>query len=505
MSSRTHHRAALRALALGAALLAAVRSGSAQEGPAGLRAELERERSALAALEAQLARELQDLEGQQAALAKELLEAKLALEQERLQSGGSRADEEREELETKRLIEGFRTALTLAQSGAEGLLVALQETPARAERGDRVRALADELDAALQAVPTDFGADDVWQAAAAAPFGAAIEGWAELLLLYDATLDEGRRAHVSDAHLSTVGGREEDVRLLALGGVRFAYQTKADGRVGLALSSPVDAQGFRWSENLGPESGPQLEQAFAAIASGAGDELYFPLDPTGRIRADSIARQKSMLDQLKNGDVLMIPLGLTALAALILALERFWTLFLRNDRGQKLAYAALADLRQGRLEAALERCRAQQGTVARVLQACLERAEQGSKAMEDAIQQRLLTEVPHLRRFVRSLAILATIAPMLGLLGTVTGIIQTFAVIEAVGNTDPSMMAGGISLALMATLVGLAIAIPTLLVVGLFRGRGDRLLGDAERYSAALLVLLSHGDPTRAAEVSRAG
>jgi biopolymer transport protein ExbB len=209
-----------------------------------------------------------------------------------------------------------------------------------------------------------------------------------------------------------------------------------------------------------------------------------------------------MLDQLKTGDVFLFPLGLTALAALLLTLERFWSLFLRNDRGQKLAYAVLADLRQGRIQAALERCRAKQGTVAHVLRACLERAEQGSKAMEDAIQHQILHEIPRLRRFVRSLAILATIAPMLGLLGTVTGIIQTFAVIEAVGNTDPSMMAGGISLALMATLVGLAIAIPTLLVVGLFRGRGDRLLGDAERYSAAVLVLLSHGDPNRVRETS---
>src|SRR5690606_982590 len=148
------------------------------------------------------------------------------------------------------------------------------------------------------------------------------------------------------------------------------------------------------------------------------------------------------------------------------------------------------------------------GTVGRVLAACLSRREQGQRAMEDGIAEQLLHEAPKLQRFMGGIAILAAIAPLLGLLGTVTGIIQVFGVIRAFGNSNPSVMAGGISEALITTAAGLIIAVPVLVLHSVLRGRSDRILADAERHAASLLTLLVYGPAAGAtsketAELSR--
>ena len=88
------------------------------------------------------------------------------------------------------------------------------------------------------------------------------------------------------------------------------------------------------------------------------------------------------------------------------------------------------------------------------------------------------------------IATLAAIAPLLGLLGTVTGIIQTFGVLKVYSNANPGLMAGGISEALVTTASGLVIAIPILLMHSLLSGRIDGLIADAERNAATLYNVL---------------
>ena len=112
--------------------------------------------------------------------------------------------------------------------------------------------------------------------------------------------------------------------------------------------------------------------------------------------------------------------------------------------------------------------------------------------MEDAIQEQLLHEMPKLQRFLGGIAILAAVAPLLGLLGTVTGIIRTFGVIQSFGNANPSLMAGGISEALITTAAGLIIAIPLLLAHSLLKGRVQTILSDAEKHAATLLNTLTY-------------
>ena len=106
--------------------------------------------------------------------------------------------------------------------------------------------------------------------------------------------------------------------------------------------------------------------------------------------------------------------------------------------------------------------------------------------MEDGISEQLLHEMPRLNRFLGGIATLGAVAPLLGLLGTVTGIIQTFGVIKIYSNANPGLMAGGISEALVTTATGLVIAIPILLVHSLLSGRMDGIVSDAEKSTATL-------------------
>ena len=111
--------------------------------------------------------------------------------------------------------------------------------------------------------------------------------------------------------------------------------------------------------------------------------------------------------------------------------------------------------------------------------------------MEDAIAESILHELPNVERFLPSIGILAGVAPLLGLLGTVTGMISTFDTITIFGSGQPRLMAGGISEALLTTAAGLVIAIPVLLIHSFLSSRADRLIADTERFSATLLNILS--------------
>jgi biopolymer transport protein ExbB len=113
--------------------------------------------------------------------------------------------------------------------------------------------------------------------------------------------------------------------------------------------------------------------------------------------------------------------------------------------------------------------------------------------IEKAIEEYLLAEGPKLDKNLDTVSVLAGAAPLLGLLGTVTGMIRLFQVITEVGTGDPKMMAGGISEALITTECGLAIAIPLILVHNWLRSRRNALISDAEMIAMQILNRLKSG------------
>jgi biopolymer transport protein ExbB len=127
------------------------------------------------------------------------------------------------------------------------------------------------------------------------------------------------------------------------------------------------------------------------------------------------------------------------------------------------------------------------GIMARIVVTSLERQSQGRQTGERAVYEILTLETPPLRRHLNTLAVIAGAAPLLGLLGTISGMITLFAAVTHFGTGDPKFLAGGISEALITAKTGLAIAIPVLFIHDLLRAAKDRLMADLENDTIAVL------------------
>jgi biopolymer transport protein ExbB len=125
--------------------------------------------------------------------------------------------------------------------------------------------------------------------------------------------------------------------------------------------------------------------------------------------------------------------------------------------------------------------------LARILRAGLARCEAGVSEVEKALESAGQIEATALMRHVRGLGVIANLAPMLGFLGTVTGMIKAFNAIAAAGSSHPSLVASGISEALLTTAAGLVVGIPALALFHFFRSRADQLIRAMETVTLELL------------------
>jgi biopolymer transport protein ExbB len=168
----------------------------------------------------------------------------------------------------------------------------------------------------------------------------------------------------------------------------------------------------------------------------------------------------------------------------MLIADRFLVLLREGRHSPRFCDRVLSLCSQGSFDEAEQVAERKKGVLSRTLKACLAHRESPPAILDDAIQETLLHEFPKLERFLPSIRMLSAVAPMLGLLGTVTGIITTFDVITVVGSGQPRLMAGGISEALITTATGLAIAIPGLLAHSVLSGKVESIIADTERFAA---------------------
>ncbi len=225
-------------------------------------------------------------------------------------------------------------------------------------------------------------------------------------------------------------------------------------------------------------------------------------DPVTRGDADD--GRPDPWERVRSGGPLVWPiLALGLLAALVVA-ERLWTLHRLRPRTAGLQDEVLRHVRGGRWGDALRCCHRAGGAAGRVLAAGLRHRDLAGHGLDDVLSESIARETPALQRLLPLLAVIAAVSPLLGLLGTVTGMISTFDVITEHGTGDPQMLSGGISVALVTTQLGLTVAIPVLLVQNLLAAAAERLEGDLLRGAMALdIALQGVRDPTprAAAEV----
>ena len=426
------------------------------------------------------------------------LERELAAEQEELRIAEEAlarvtadADARQRELEAELSAADARIARARADASSAATDTSGETTPESAPLDiepalPSARALIEQLDLQLREIPGGEASRAELKAVSAMldDDARAAEGLTALAKLSTKLHAATTRVAIERKTIWTAKNVVEEVELLSTGTVAHAYRAP-DGRLAIAVLSPEDASGFRWTEDLDPSTHAALSRAFDDVSKGVATPLV-PIDPGSNLRA-ATGGERTFGDQFGDGGPVMWPLSLIALVALLLMLERLVMLYLVNRRDPQLLDEVLALNAQGEFKRAQALCTHRRGVVARTLSAVLRRHEQGQEAMEDTVQEQMLHELPRLQRFLGGLALLGGIAPLLGLLGTVTGIIDTFRVIHAFGNSDASMMAGGIAEALTTTATGLIIAVPIFVVHGLLKGRADRIVSDAERSAATLL------------------
>jgi biopolymer transport protein ExbB len=315
-------------------------------------------------------------------------------------------------------------------------------------------------------------------------------------------LNEGRTTAVYPADILDPQGRHQSVRMLRVGQNLFAYHIAGTSRTAIAISDPYQQGGFRWYEGLSENMQQSIVNAMDRVENREG--IYaLPIDVTGTMTAATDLSSKSLEGRFRSGGIVMFPLAIVAVWLAVLIVERLFTLLRESRHSLQFCEQILSLCSSGDFEKAEHLANKRKGIVSRILRVCLANRQQPPSVLDDAIQESFLHELPRLERFLPSIRMLSSVAPMLGLLGTVTGIIATFDMITVVGGGKPRLLAGGISEALITTATGLGIAIPGLLAYSFLSSRIEGLIADAERFAASLSNVLkqkqsatSKGDKT---------
>lgn len=248
--------------------------------------------------------------------------------------------------------------------------------------------------------------------------------------------------------------------------------------------------------------GGALLAAAAALAIFGAVCLAQPAEPArpGEVVAERKIEQTprmSMLELLRKGGYFMIPIGACSLIGLGIIVERFIALrrgaiippgFL--DGLKNVFHNGVEDRQQG-----LGHCRANDSPVARVAAAGISKLHRDEQSVEQAIEDAGANEVAKLRRNLRMLYGVAAVSPMLGLLGTVWGMIQAFQVASVKGLGRAEALATGIYEALVTTFAGLIVAIPAMIFYYYFQGKIERIVSEMNDLSVQFLEHYSAAEP----------
>lgn len=190
---------------------------------------------------------------------------------------------------------------------------------------------------------------------------------------------------------------------------------------------------------------------------------------------------------IKAGGPIMFPLLILPLWALLIAIIKLTQIMIKRKSGKQFCDKVLNLIRDGKSEEAYNLVKRTSGPIAKVIKTCLKHREWDRETSEKAVREIIVEEVPMLNKNMNTLAVLAAVAPLMGLLGTVSGMIGLFKVITLYGTGDPRIMAGGISEALITTQTGLTIAIPILLLHNFIQNRNNALHVDMEKSAIKVL------------------
>jgi biopolymer transport protein ExbB len=197
-----------------------------------------------------------------------------------------------------------------------------------------------------------------------------------------------------------------------------------------------------------------------------------------------------MVEIVKSGGWLMLPIILCAIVAMGIILERFWTLQQKRVIPEDLTSKVWGWVKKNQLDQKQIQTLHQGSPLGQILAAGLINRDRERGVLKDAIEDTGRHVVHELERYLETLGTVAAVSPLLGLLGTVIGMVEVFTEITTHGVGNPAALAGGIAQALITTAAGLTVAIPSLIGYRYYRSRVDTLVVSMEKEAIKLVEAL---------------
>ena len=243
-----------------------------------------------------------------------------------------------------------------------------------------------------------------------------------------------------------------------------------------AITQDTEQQQDSVAEQLMVEDAPEMEQETAMEDVVAPEEASFTQELKKRF--------------IEGGPGFMGIVLICLILGLAIAIERIIYLNLATTNSQKLTAGVEEALSSGGVEAAKEICRNTKGPVASIFYQGLDRVNEGVESAEKAVVAYGGVQMGQLEKNVSWISLFIALAPMLGFMGTVIGMIQAFDKIEAAGDMQPSLVAGGIKVALLTTVFGLIVAIILQVFYNYIIAKIDSIVNDMEDASINLIDIL---------------
>ncbi len=274
----------------------------------------------------------------------------------------------------------------------------------------------------------------------------------------------GKIKRLSNTTIINKDGQEESATIVRVGG----FNVVADGRY---LTYSPETRSVSELQRQ-PEQGRFINSTSDLVDASAG-LVRFGIDPTrGQILA-TLVDQPNLTERVQQGGLVGYVIIALGMLGLLIALERLVVL---GIAGSKVNAQLKSDTPNSN------------NALGRVLMAYHDNRTVDTETLELKLGEAILKETPALQRSLLFLKIISVVAPLMGLLGTVTGMIKTFQAITLFGTGDPKLMAGGISQALVTTVLGLTVAIPTVLLHTLVSGRSKRIVQILQEQSAGIVA-----------------
>ncbi|MGD9159487.1 MAG: MotA/TolQ/ExbB proton channel family protein [Desulfobacteraceae bacterium] len=279
-------------------------------------------------------------------------------------------------------------------------------------------------------------------------------------------------------------GRATTGEIIRLGRL-MSYFRLNDGTVGFLKP---EADGRRLVAVTGDAPGSML----SAIGKYFDNESnILPIDLSGGSAFIQMTKKLSPSEWMDQGGPIMYAIAAVGLFALILGIERFIVLGTKARASEKVMNYIKDMVSQSNFSEAKAFCSSKSRIpTCQMLDSALEHVGHSQEVIDSALQEAILKQVPKLEKFIPTLALFAAISPLMGLLGTVSGMIETFKIIVEVGTGDPAQLADGISVALLTTYFGLCVAIPIMFVHHFLKSQVDRIVVDMQEKGTAFAITL---------------